>query len=839
MKITSDLWPCVGKAGLEVFATTADQRHQFGTKLFLATHFPIALRRFRPERPPETLAERDVLDQILTPSEGQRGNRVFVLYGAAGSGKSELMKWLQVMIADHDPTRAKFTVRVPRTELNVLTIAERFQHLLSNSYFKESTRQRWEEAQRKPRTLSKLLLLTALERSLDADAQINALYYRLLDWIHPHVAHSLDAMESADLDPDEPMRLLAREDLDELKAETSLSVPLNYEQFRHHLLTAFREHLMEGQYLPDTLGRIADDLARQGTRPILLVDDLVQSLNLFATDLLDYFITLGTGNWDVVLGLTPAALSADQRGQELLDRITHLDTVDDRVEKLWLSDIQGADSYFLTEETCAAFAGRYLAAYRELNGWSCEVCGERNRCTGLNSENKGQILAPFNESLLRRLFWGLPMGKGKARYFLRHLREVLAAVSNDEDFLTILRQCARVDTAVEADDEILATMAELYGPTAVSHRVILPADLMAAFGEAPEPARLSAELLQRQQTSSGSPFELRPTTDQGKVAIKAWLDGESVNRQSLVQLRKGIARWIRLMQPVGPLHAVGVARPHKVLQWRRVYLGVRPPILLEGVDEGEGIRATREIGIVAFSLHDFADASGEDRKALIATLAREERLLPLLPAAVDLHQEVRSELEEQLGMPVEEVALALYTWLVIAQGAPQERPPGFGESFWEQVIAMHTRFALWQEDPEEALCQSIRYLFDDFFGLRKNVYDGPSIEQVIGGRTPDAFLSRLMSVVADGVDRDYRLKNKPLPEVLRVVQQEIRRWRPPANGRDSLSDIASATLKILAEGGGQGVRLHQVPAEVFSELEHKRPSLYRKLWVTVRRRPED
>jgi len=820
-----------------VFATTADQRYQIGEDLFLKTHFPVTLRRFPSERPPEIVEETALLDQILNTSGVQPGNRVFVLYGAAGSGKSELMKWLQVMTARRDPTRAEVTVRVPRTELDVMHIAERFHHLLSDNYFADATRRRWQEARQKPRTLSKLLLLTALERCLDADEQINALYYRLLDWIHPHIARSLNAMEGAD-PGDGPAMLLTREDLDELKTETALPVPLDYEQFRHHLLTAFREHLMEGQYLPDTLERVADDLTRRDIRPILLVDDLVQSLNLFATDLLDYFITLDSGNWDVVLGLTPAALSAGERGRELLERITYLDTVDDRVEKLWLSDVQGADSYFLTEETCAAFAGRYLATYRERNGWSCQACSEQDRCAGLDSDGEGALLAPLNRALLQRLFRGLPEGKGKVRYFLRHLREVLAAASDGSDLLGTLKRYADLDTAVEADDEAMAQVAELYGPRTSDHRVTLPADLVAAFGDSAEPVTLLAEPLRRQR----APMDLetlsssQPLTDPGRAAIKGWLDRETVNRQSLLQLRKGIARWLRTVQPVRPLHAPGIARPHRVLRWRRVSLSVCPPIILEGmdVDVDEGIRVTRDIGLAAFRLYEFADATGDKRRELIAVLAQKERLLPLLHAAADYHRRVRERLEEQLGMPIAELALALYTWLAIAQGVPEKRPPGFGERFWEQVEETRAQFPVWRNEPGEAMCQSIRYLFDDFFRLRKNVYDGPRIARVIGGRTPEALLDALVAIAPKRVDEDYRLKKRALRDVLTTVRETIQRWRQPRGEDGDLSAAARAVVETLEDDGNRGVPLHEVPSEVFSELREGRPELYAALRVVAR-----
>jgi len=229
------LWPCIGEAGLEVFTTTADQRYLLGEDIFLQTHFPVTLRQFYPDRPSKAIDEATLLEWLLRTECAGPGNRVLVLYGAAGSGKSELIKWLQVMITHRAPARAEVTVRIPRTELDVLSIAERFHHLLTRSYFDERTHQRWETARRKPRTLAKLLLLTALEQCLDADDQINALYYRLLDWIQPHIARSLAPVEG-DAEGGTQVELLTREDIEQLKGESTLPVPLDYEQFRHHLL---------------------------------------------------------------------------------------------------------------------------------------------------------------------------------------------------------------------------------------------------------------------------------------------------------------------------------------------------------------------------------------------------------------------------------------------------------------------------------------------------------------------------------------------------------------------------------------------------------------------------
>lgn len=826
-----NLWPCIDTPGLQIFATTADQRYELGEDVFLKTHFPIRLRRFSPEMPPEDLDEAYLLKQLGQTSGLQPGNRVFVLYGAAGSGKSELMRWLQIRLAGIAPDRSKVTVRIPRTELNVLKIAEKFQHMLSGRYFSEVTHQRWKQAANKPRTLAKLLLLTALERSLDSDEQINALYYRLLAWIEPRIVRSLNAVTETKQQTSAQLEILTREDFAELRAETTLSVPLDYEQFRYHLTQAFREQLMEGLYLPDILQQVSTNLSSQGERPILLIDDLVQSINLFATELLDYFITLNSGNWDVVIGLTPAALAVNQRGQELLERISYLDTVDDRVEKLWLSDIQGTDSYFLTEKSCLAFTVQYLQAYRAYNGWQCATCQHRDRCRQLGTVG-GDLLAPFNQVVLKRLFQSLPSGKGKARQYLHRLRAVLEGAADSQGLLPMLQKYVRPRFAVETNDPVHKVLAESYGVLTKDRRMItLSAELLNAFDLADKNIKLPAESLQtrprRLQNINAQP---ESQEDPGRLAIRAWLEGDEVNRQSLLPLRQGVARWMREVLNVRALHARGIARPHRALKWQRVYLGVRPPIVLQGIDDEDGILVPRDIGLVAFRLYDFAKASGTEKKRLCISLANEERLLLLLHAAADYRHKVRQNLEKQLAITLEELSLGLYTWLVIIEGEPDVPPPGFSEDFWTQISRIRTEFPVWQHKPDDAICKSIRYLFDDFFRLRKNVYDGPSITKVLRGRKPEELLDALMTIAPEAVDEDYRLRKKPLCDVLMMVQDIVRRWREPVGEETDLSAAAQTLLKTLESGNG-GILLHQVPIEVFSELQTAKPNLYESLRV--------
>src|SRR6266568_9129702 len=115
--------PCLAPAGTKIFAPTADQRFLAGSAEFLRTHFPVQLQ-YRSAGYSTTLTEQDILHRLLEPSPAVVGNRVFVLYGAAGSGKSELIRWLQTQIGLQDAARAAITVRISRTELDILHIVK-------------------------------------------------------------------------------------------------------------------------------------------------------------------------------------------------------------------------------------------------------------------------------------------------------------------------------------------------------------------------------------------------------------------------------------------------------------------------------------------------------------------------------------------------------------------------------------------------------------------------------------------------------------------------------------------------------------------------------------------
>lgn len=772
----SSWMPCIKDKGLQIFTTTADQRYLLGVERFLQTHFPIEMRKAQDGRVTSQITEQDLLHDLLN-SEGVVGNRIFVLYGAAGSGKSELMRWLQTAVSVSKPNRGAATVRIARTELDIVAIAERFHFLLSGAYFESTTHHRWTELRKKPLTLAKLLVLSSLERLLDDDNDITSLFYWLVEPVQRNLEKSLN-LESDDSES-LVLELCSHEDWDALTKQTDLVAMLDHEQFRQQLVETFRYQMMEGTSLPATLRRISNDISKhRGVRPILLIDDLVRSLNLFAGDLMDYFMTLESGEWDVVVGLTPASLQTHARGREMLERIAFLDTIDDRVEKLWLSDDYGHDSYVLTEENCIPFAIRYLSAYRELNGVECLHCSMRHRCSGLDDDGEGRLLAPFNRALLIRIYRKLPIGKGKVRYFVQALREILRTLVRGTDLLTAVRPFVHRETAARCTDRRLADLLEIYGPLAPSTRKVKLDGGLARFWDHNFPDSYEVEPLYTltdvpsssvQVTSSEPPLYI---DNPDKRAVRDWILGAYVNRHLLQPLRKGSAKFLRLLDQYDAVYRPGIARPTGKLHVVETYMETVPPLVFPDLEQEKGINLRRAIGNAAYDLVTYYGSTGIERRTLEAQLLQEADLVSVIYDAELYRESLTTHIEKLTGMGIDELALQLWLLGSLTHGVYGNMPPGIGKLIPpKRVSELPQEWQYLQEVFTHSDLDAIQGLFHDQYQLRENLYDGPKIHKLTEGHALMSLVERLSTIRTEEIPEHYRLGRRTLSSILKSAQE--------------------------------------------------------------------
>ncbi len=258
--------PCIGEAGLVLFGATADQRASLGEQVFKRTHTPIDMRTQTADRLVGRMTEGELLAQLTNSQSLPPGNRVFVLYGAAGAGKSELLRWLEMEIAQREPKRAEVLIRVSRTELDVMRIVERFQSQIGGRFFSAQTHARWDDLRTKPLTMAKLLVLTALERLLTRDEEINALFYWLTAPVQRNLERGFEALEDNHADAG-VMELFSEEDWLELSRSSELGQLVEPESLRAELVAAFSNLLLEDVHLPETLQRLNRPLPARNNMP--------------------------------------------------------------------------------------------------------------------------------------------------------------------------------------------------------------------------------------------------------------------------------------------------------------------------------------------------------------------------------------------------------------------------------------------------------------------------------------------------------------------------------------------------------------------------------------------
>lgn len=768
--------PCVkgNTDGLAIFQATADQRYLLGEDVFLRTHLPVKfwLRHAGVEG---MWCEEDLLRALLDRSPNTRGNRVFLLFGAAGAGKSEVMRWLMLQMARIDEVRNRFSLRIARTELDPVRIVSRVLQAFELPGLAQQTLEGWEELKRKPVALANQMVWQALAGMYESDEEILPLSYRL----RPIVEANLRAGFSAMSDPDSaqrPLQLLSREQLEQVLDDTVLDLDPVYEHLQSRLRSAFEQLVLGGVRLVPSLKEISRRVLEEyGVRPILIVDDLVQSMNVYATDLLDYLITLEEGDWDVVLGLTPAAFDWDRRGRELLLRIRELDTVDDRVVKLDLSDPTGDHSAFLDQTTAASFLTAYLQAYKQSSGYVCgDTCPHWETCKAIQwGQQNDALLSPLNPAFIRRMWRKLPSGKGRARYLLMATRRALEAMARgDSDAHLTIEDLIDRDVYVDHPDQRVRSVVECYHPGGPEDTTEIPWVIAQAWGLDETAVTAVHELranpsLTFPNTHVGTD-DPHAAVDPIRNAVRDWLEGDQPNPELLKPLRHCVSRFLKEAVDPTLLEGGGYAQPNGILRWYEVQDGTNLPLLFEGVDEGNGIHLPRSLGSSTFDLLDHAEARGPARPRLAARLLADQEIARLIFEARDQQKSWKSELVHSLKCPVQEFSFHLFR-VALCLGANVPVPAMLQDEACASLPGV--------EWPAE-LVRTIQHLWEDCFRLRDHLFDGHALARYARRwPRPSESLAELSRLWDSYPPQSYRLGDRPFSEILCAVREQVQAIR--------------------------------------------------------------
>ena len=749
--------PCIKERGLKVFAATADQRISLGTELFLRTHFPAKFRRYRGQDLLEVKTESDIIDQLTNYQNGV-GNRVFILFGAAGSGKSESIRFIETTLKNQSNPSPVF--RISRTELDPVIILKKLKSITGQN-LEEDILIKWEILKKKPVTLANSLVWNALSEMFDSDEIIIPISYKLRPVIEKNLRKSFSDVTCREELERKRVELISLEELQEVTRSCAINMIINYEQLRKHLVDRLETEVLGGYSFVETLKEVGLCLQKaSGTRPVLLIDDLVQSMTIYATDLLDFFITLEEGNWDVVIGLTPASFEASQRGRELLTRLNYLDTFDDRLYKLWLTDEFGYESYSVTEENAADYVKNYLLEFKKINGYECGVtCRNYKKCCSMHwGENDGVALTPLNRPLAKRLFVNLFKGKGQARHFIVTIGEYLTSLMKGEAVSFLAERSSR-ENCVDLEDYRQRIFIETYMPLDSSNEIKIPGQFLQLLGYK-NAGGISVKI-----TSLGSENVVEPSaiieTNQIEkpeiLAIRDWLEKKEVNKELLKRLRINCGIFLReLSSKIGVVRPY-TSRPQGIIRRELNIEGYNLPLVIEGIDQFEGIQIRRAVGHQAFQFMKVRGLKGEGRQNLVKQLIANPEVVNMVLQTEKLHKAWLEQFEKELGISCCELSFLLYVFVYhisLLSNSPIILENKYKQGLLKQLPDQ------WVEAIDEISDSEIAFVegfFRDWFQLRENFYDGCKLEHLIN-KYPSIrqVFKRLCEMNLLGISEEYK-----------------------------------------------------------------------------------
>ncbi|GAB6179928.1 hypothetical protein JCM14036_12470 [Desulfotomaculum defluvii] len=831
--------PCIKESNLGIFSATADQRFLLGEELFLRTHFPVEMKRFRPDGQVTTWSEEALFREIMSDSRVSVGNRTYVLYGAAGSGKSEMIRWLEYHAGKTN--RRPYMIRISRTELDPIRILHKILAKFKGIDLDITVYHQWEDLRKKPVTLANHLVWASLGKMLPSDSEIIPLSYQLRPLIEHNLHLNFSGIDNPSEFQERSAELISLEELEDLVRQCAIPLDINCEQLRYLMARELEQSILGGYNFVDTLRSISQELmAKTGIRPLLFIDDLVQSMNLYSTDLLDFFITMEEGNWDTVLGLTPASFETSKRGREILSRITNLDTFDDRLIKLWLTDEQGQSSFFISPENCHIFAEKYISEIKRMGGFVCERCSLVSNCIELQMgmSNKAN-LSPFNQAFLKRIYKSLPRGKGKARYFILTMGEILQKLALG-DIAGALEGYIQREISVDHSNSTVRLIGEAYAPDSVKDDGVISMSgsaLSIFFGDEDGQAKCftasisNLSSLRSQVTQINGDLEGAVTElNTGKAAIRDWLEGREVNKELLKGIRLGIAHICRELSQPCNIISPNTARLSPILKWDESIEGSKIPISFEGIDNFDGVKVPRTLGHTAYSLNYIHLKRGQSKELLLAdVLQTSEQLHFILNDAKKLKHKLNSKLENEIGLPISDLSYLLFMVLMeLGQGGP-EIPASIAKDYQGQAINYPEDLTSKQILLPEEMCLDIRNLFKDWFLLRESIYDAIKLAEMKKTYKDIDPILTIFRIDPSKISHQYKIGelelNLFISNVQSILNDLVRTLREemPLKEKERVSQLIDL-LKVLKHPT-EHMEMVSVLSSIAEDIDRPRPDL--------------
>ncbi len=646
------------------------ESRQKARELFLRTHRPFRQIRvdFCKERDlaGRFVDEEEVYDLIAGGSL-DADNRIFLVVGEAGAGKSELCQWLEYRA---DPAE-RLVIHVPRSmtsAAHVATLLRRALGLAGAPVLRRTP----VITQARHVALSATVLLyeqgdptltpaSAWEVLLDSAAMRVAIAEHLTAAAHGESAHEL---------------LAGPEGFESSSSLDTGELAAGWPALRHLVAQALEQTLWLGD-LRETLCQIAAAAVTSGVRPLLLLEDIT-AFRVLGDRLLDYLLDLTSGSFDAVIGATTGFERTQLARATLAGDLTH---VHHRLcARLALTDDEGR-AYGLDEDV-VELARCYLQAIRALHGSRAELSAY--------DEVFGHGLYPFTETFLRRAFAALReegSPRQTPRLFLEHvLGAVLLAPEPPPTALdrsAYLAQPPALFRPDEVADPTLRDLLRWYGHIG-DEAVTLDRRIAEAWG-VPVPPELIADGLLRVARAyvvpdQGTPAPPTPDWQQELRELQRWLDrgGLYPSRETL---KRGVERVLFALGDPRSLanpDSLSVSRAELIYARgdERIPIALArgsgdqpvtrgsPKVLVRGLPEERGV--LEELAYLALSGAEIAQVC--QNVALTLEWASQH--------FAAYQTDIRRLLSEQLvGLSLESLILTAWRMLGGLRGEPLDGPP--------------------------------------------------------------------------------------------------------------------------------------------------------------------
>jgi len=210
----------------------------------------------------------------------------------------------------------------------------------------------------------------------------------------------------------------------------------------------------------------------------------------------------------------------------------------------------------------------------------------------------------------------------------------------------------------------------------------------------------------------------------GKAAIRDWLEDIDVNKELLKGLRLGIAHICREVAQPNNIIRPNTSRLSPLMKWDQSVEGSKIPIKFEGIDDFVGINVSRKLGHTAFLLNYVHLKRGQGKELLLENAFNSsDELHFIMFESRKMKEEIRSNIFEQVCMPIDEFAYNLFIILMeIGQGGVE-----IPNIIYTKYYSLQIRYPkiMTQQIPSmpTELAETVRGLFKDWFLLRESIYD--------------------------------------------------------------------------------------------------------------------